>query len=352
MHYLYSLIFFTLMCQISWAQVVLEANGPGNTYEEITTVLAPNDNPIEVPDCNHTIFGDHIDEIYDQDLGQNVFRFFIHVTPDNDRCINFDRQRNEIKSYDKSPNNLLGVEGEKVIYKWAFKLADGFQSSSKFTHIHQLKSVGGSFSSMPMYTLTTRKSNPDRLELRYAETTNQITLSQTPISPLLGVWVEATEKIEYSNSGFYSIELVNKQTGNQLFYYDNAAVDAPKVNWRPGAEFVRPKWGIYRSLVYDEDLRDEAVLFSYFSVEEVSSLSLAKADKTEIAVFPNRRTGVLHILYIDATHTQIFAMSGQLLLESNSSQIDISKFPPSLYFLKVFDSNNNLLLTQKVLKSN
>lgn len=37
MHYLYSLIFFTLMCQISWAQVVLEANGPGNTYKEMTT---------------------------------------------------------------------------------------------------------------------------------------------------------------------------------------------------------------------------------------------------------------------------------------------------------------------------
>ena len=46
----------------------------------------------------------------------------MHVTPDNDRCINTDRQRNEIKSYDKSPDNLLGVEGEEVVYKWKFKL--------------------------------------------------------------------------------------------------------------------------------------------------------------------------------------------------------------------------------------
>ena len=108
----------------------------------------------------------------------------MHVTPDNDRCINTDRQRNEIKSYDKSPDNLLGVEGEEVVYKWKFKLDENLQVSSSFTHVHQLKSVGGNLESMPMYTLTLRKSNPDRLELRYAETDSQITLTQTDLAPL------------------------------------------------------------------------------------------------------------------------------------------------------------------------
>ena len=334
------------------SQVLLEPNGPGNTYSEITAVLAPNYSPIETPDCNHSAFGDHIDEVYDSSLGDYVFRFYIHVTPDNDRCIKFDRQRNEIKTYDKSPANLLGVEGEKVIYKWAFKLADGFQSSPNFTHIHQLKSVGGSYESMPIYTLTTRKGSPDRLELRYAETDTQITLKQTALSPMIDAWVEVTEKIEYANTGFYSIEMTNKSTGQQLFYYDNTDAAAPKVNWRPGGIFVRPKWGIYRSLTNDQDLRDEQVLFSYFSVEEVSNLSLLKADQRRINVFPNPTSGVVHISSIDATQTHIFAITGQLLMQSNSAQIDIGDFPPSLYFLKVFDKNNNLLSTQKVLKSN
>ncbi len=334
------------------SQVLLEPNGPGNTYSEITAVLAPNNNPIETPDCNHSAFGDHIDEVYDSSLGDYVFRFYIHVTPDNDRCIKFDRQRNEIKTYDKSPANLLGVEGEKVIYKWAFKLADGFQSSPNFTHIHQLKSVGGSYESMPIYTLTTRKGSPDRLELRYAETDTQITLKQTALSPMIDAWVEVTEKIEYATTGFYSIEMTNKSTGQQLFYYDNTDAAAPKVNWRPGGIFVRPKWGIYRSLINDQDLRDEEVLFSYFSVEEVSNLSLLKADQRRISVFPNPTSGVLHISSIDAAQTHIFAITGQLLMQSNSSQIDISALPPSLYFLKVFDKNSNLILMQKVLKSN
>ena len=338
----------------TWTQEVIEANGPGNTYQELTSFLAPGYNPIEVPDCNHTSFGNHIDEVYDSSLGDNTFRFFIHVTPDNDRCIATinDRQRNEIKTYDKSPANLKGVQGEKVIYKWAFKLANGFQSSPKFTHIHQLKSVGGDYSSMPMYTLTTRKGTPDKLQLRYAEIDAQITLKETTLSPFIGDWMEVTEKIEYTAAGFYSIEIVNKFTGQQLFYYDNTDFEEPKINWRPGASFVRPKWGIYRSLVYEEDLRDEQVLFSYFSIEEVSSLNTLEVDQRSKNVFPNPTSGVLHISSIYAAQIQIFAMSGQLLMQSNSAQIDLSDLPPSLYFLKVFDKNNNLLLTQKVLKSN
>ena len=338
----------------TWTQEVIEANGPGNTYQELTSFLAPGYNPIESPDCNHNAFGDHIDEVYDSSLGNYAYRFFIHVNPDNDRCIATinDRQRNEIKTYSPSPANLKGVLGEKVIYKWAFKLADGFQSSPKFTHIHQLKSVGGSYSSMPMYTLTTRRGTPDKLELRYAETDVQITLKQIPLSPIIGVWLEVTEKIEYATTGFYSIEIANKFTGQQLFYYDNTDFDEPKINWRPGAIFVRPKWGIYRSLVYKEHLRDEEVLFSYFSIDEVSSLSTLEAGQQGINVFPNPTSGVLHVSSIDAAQMQIFAISGQLLLQSNSAQIDISQLPPSLYFLKVFDKNNKLFLTQKVLKSN
>jgi len=191
----------------AFSQVTLDANGPGNTYEEITNVLAPGYDPVEEPDCSHPNFGRHIDEIFDSELNTNVFRFFMHVVPDNDRCINTDRQRNEIKTYDKSPDNLLGVEEEEVVYKWKFKLDSNLQLSSSFTHVHQLKSVGGSLASMPMYTLTLRKSSPDRLELRYAETTTQTTLKQTDLAPLKGTWLEVTETITYGTSGAYSIEI-------------------------------------------------------------------------------------------------------------------------------------------------
>jgi hypothetical protein len=84
----------------------------------------------------------------------------------------------------------------------------------------------------------------------------------------------------------------------------------------------------------------------------VSSLNTLEVDQRCVNVFPNPTSGVLHISSIDVAQMQIFAMSGQLLMQSNSAQIDLSDLPPSLYFLKVFDNNNNLLLKQKVLKSN
>ena len=245
--------------------VELKADGPGNTYDLITSVLAPGHNPIETPDCSHPDFGEHIDELFDNELNTNIFRFHIHVSPDNDRCINFDRQRNEIKTYNESPDNLIGIENEKVIYKWKFKLNSGFQSSPNFTHLHQLKSVGGSLESMPMYTLTTRKGSPDKLQLRYAETDSQITIAQTELAPLINTWLDVTETIKYGTSGTYEIEIKKVSDGTVLFEYSNSSI----INWRPNATFVRPKWGIYRSLINDQDLRDEEVLFADFSIAEI-----------------------------------------------------------------------------------
>jgi len=38
--------------------------------------------------------------------------------------------------------------------------------------------------------------------------------------------------------------------------------------WKTGADFQRTKWGIYRSLNNDQDLRDEIVYFTDFYIEE------------------------------------------------------------------------------------
>lgn len=117
---------------------------------------------------------------------------------------------------------------------------------------------------MPMYTLTTRAGSPDRLELRYAEVDQQVTLDQIPIAPLINRWVEVTETIEYGMQGNYSLRLVDALTAEVFFEYNNTSI----VNWREDGSFVRPKWGVYRSLVYPEYLRDEQVLFADFSIGE------------------------------------------------------------------------------------
>ncbi|NNF35358.1 MAG: T9SS type A sorting domain-containing protein [Saprospiraceae bacterium] len=338
-------IFLIFFCFNGYSQVLLNADGPGNTYDLISSVLAPGHNPIETPDCSHPAFGDHIDEVFDADLNTNIFRFHIHVTPDDDRCKNFDRQRNEIKSYDQSPDNLLGVEDETVVYKWKFKLPVGFQSSPNFTHLHQLKSVGGSLESMPMYTLTTRKGNPDRLELRYAETDNQVTLARTDLEPLIGTWLEVTETIEYGKIGTYDLQIKRISDGTILFDYSNSNI----INWRPGADFVRPKWGIYRSLNNPQDLRDEIVLFANFSVEELetSSVNDDNISNEIFQVSPNPGKEFLHLtnLPFESKQIQISSMDGRVVFKKSVQSgdkfiLDVSSFSSGNYIVTIRTNQN------------
>ena len=107
---------------ISYSQVLLNANGPGNTYERITSFLAPGNGtgaveaPDETPDGSHQLFGRHIAEVLDTELNKYVFEFYSHFALDNDvATLATDRQRVEIKTYAASPDNLKGTLGENII---------------------------------------------------------------------------------------------------------------------------------------------------------------------------------------------------------------------------------------------
>lgn len=249
------------------AQVVLEANGPGNTYELINSVLAPNATAVEAPDqCgNHASFGRHIAEVFDATLNQFVFEFYAHANDDNDRCMSFDRQRTEIKTYAPSPNNLKGTAGETVTYKWKFRLPQGFQASSSFTHIHQIKAVGGDEDD-PIFTLTPRAGSTNRMELIHVPATvnNNIYLATANLSLFLGVWVEVTEQIKYGVNGTYSIIIKRVSDGITLLSYANNNI----LTMRADNDFVRPKWGIYRSLNNVAQLRDDSLRLASISIFE------------------------------------------------------------------------------------
>ena len=254
------------VAQLSFAQATtLTADGPGNTYELINSVFAPGYEAVETPDCIHDKFGRHIEEVYDAELKKYVFKFHIHFSPDNDRCKKFDRQRNEIKTYNQSPDNLIGTAGETVVYKWKFKLDSGFQPSNKFTHIHQIKAYGGPHESMPVVSLITRGGKNEKLQVMHADSTESQEMAAADLALFKGRWIEATETITYGESGKYSITLKRIDDGKVLIDYKNQSLRM----WRDKAEGIRPKWGIYRSLLSKEQLRDEELLFADFSIEEL-----------------------------------------------------------------------------------
>src|SRR5581483_5664786 len=264
-----------------WAQRVLTADGVTAAYTRIKSVLASSP---ETPDCSHPDFGPHITQAIDDDPNFNkyVFVFNIHVVPDNDRCSAFDRQRLEIKTEGNSstPDYVKGFLGDSVTFRWDFKLATGFQPSTAFTHIHQIKAFDGD-SGAPIITLTPRKANPNRLELILVDSNGKTTrLASTPLAPLVGQWVEAYEKITYSHSGTYSIVLKSVSDGTVLFSYQNTGLDL----WRAGTTVVRPKWGIYRSLNDSIDLRDEQVRYDRFCLAKGNDDCVSDQESPEFSL--------------------------------------------------------------------
>lgn len=245
------------------AQRILVADGKTAAYAQIEQVLgtAP-----ETPDCGHADFGPHITQRVDPDLKKAVFIFTLHVTPDNDRCTGFDRQRLEIKTDGHSPAYVKGLPGDRVTFRWLFKLPAGFQPSANFTHIHQIKAFDGDAGS-PIITLTPRKGDPNRLEIIHVNSHGVTTkLASTGLAPFIGQWVEAYEKITYGHHGTYSIVLHALRDGTSLLEYASDDLDL----WRTGTTMVRPKWGIYRSLKATADLRDESISFDRFCLAKGS----------------------------------------------------------------------------------
>jgi hypothetical protein len=196
-----------------------------------------------------------------------------------------------------------------------------------------------------MYTLTTRKSSPDRLELRYAETDNQISLVKTPLGPFLGIWLETTEIIEYGNTGSYQIQISRVDTDEVLMSYSNSLI----VNWRPEASFVRPKWGIYRSLLNVQDLRDETVLFADFSVEEIEVTSTEKSlSNNSPAIFTNPAHGTINIRNLgkEIDLIRLCSLNGKKVVEQDvqdetSIELDVSLHPTGIYILHFSGKNIN-----------
>lgn len=234
----------------------------------------------------------HITQQHDAILGKPVFVFHIHAAIDDDRGqanVN-DRQRNEIKTGPKSPASLIAQEGETLTMKWKFKLPAGMKTTSKFTHIHQLKGIDNSAGtadvSLPLMTFTCYTSgNRQVLRLRYEDRTarngadqHTTTLKETDLSPFLGEWVEAEEVARFGANGTYRIVIRRIRDGKELFSYSNANLDM----WRSSSAGLRPKWGIYRYIgedrAWQDQLRDEQLLFADFSIVKGEASALTRIE--------------------------------------------------------------------------
>jgi hypothetical protein len=241
-----------------------------DTYDLIRNFGGPRS--IEAPDLypiNHPEVR-HIYEDSDAIVG-NHFVFVIHRDIDIDRDVvaNDDRQRNEIKTYNSSEEAVKGYENETFVYRWKFRINPSMEVSTRFTHLFQLKAVGGS-DSHPVVTITgNERSGEDGIEVRHSPLQDDTILQRREWSLVTGEWLEAYCRVTFSESGDLRLIVTRMSDDAVVFDIDEQGLDL----WRgeDASHFVRPKWGIYRSILDWNNLRpdEEDVRFANFSISEV-----------------------------------------------------------------------------------
>lgn len=225
----------------------------------------------EDPDCEHTDFGPHVTQAYDRQLDKNVFVFHSHIVDDSDRCQVLDRVRMEIKGGPGTDLELQHLENDTSYYRWKFRIDDDFIGGSSFNHIFQNKAKGGNDDNFPVLTLTLRT---DRIELRHdaGDTGASLgVLSQTSIDQFRGHWMEVYLMQIHSEQGSLDFAIRSMETGIIIMDHWQEDIDL----WRIGAEYNRPKWGMYR--LKNTALQDEEIRFSDFCVSE-EDMSLCPSD--------------------------------------------------------------------------
>jgi len=251
----------------------LDADGDGiglSAYDLIRalggsgSIESPDLYPINHPGVAH-IFEDH-----DAEVG-NHFVFVIHrdIDIDRDRVDITDRQRNEIKTFDRSEEAVKGYENETFVFTWKFRINPAMEVSTRFTHFFQLKAVGGE-DSHPILTISgAERSGEDGLEVRHSPLQQDDILDRVAWSDVAGHWIEVYCRATFADGG--ELRLIAKRLADDIVLFN---IDAGSLDlWRgeSASHFVRPKWGIYRSLLDADNLRpdEEAVHFANFSIREV-----------------------------------------------------------------------------------
>ncbi len=251
------------------APVKLGADGTTDTY----TLIESKNFGLETPDCKHPV--KHVRQVYDGELKKYVFAFDIHRDLDDDRCINEDRQRMEIKDSPDGSPTTQHQRGDTAYYRWKFKLPAGFKPSPSFTHIHQVKAEGGDDDS-PILTLTPRAGSPDQLQVIYTAGSGGSgsgVVAQVDLAPFVGTWVEGYVRMLSDDAGSIQVSLRRISDGKTLLSWKSGTLDT----WRSGASYNREKWGIYRSLDNVSYLRDETLLFADFCVSETAKAECPSA---------------------------------------------------------------------------
>ena len=89
----------------------------------------------------------------------------------------------------------------------------------------------------------------------------------TELQPFLGKWLQVNVDAIFGSRGRLVIKIMSINDNHPLMHYENSSLNM----WKEDADFIRPKWGIYRSLNDKQSLRDEVIDFADIQIRAKST---------------------------------------------------------------------------------
>jgi hypothetical protein len=191
------------------------------------------------------------------------YRFDIYK---RDRDSISDRQRTESKGMVTNGKLLALKNGQTWTISYEMFMPATLHGTSRFTHIFQLKTPatnGGPWVTMSL----SRSGSAERLRLRAFSTSGAPDIGSTDLAPLREKWitVELTFRIGPSGTGRFVVRNGTDVGAPLVVDSSRSGLKIPDQGDR-----VRPKWGIYRSILSaSSDIIDTHLLIRNFKAYQL-----------------------------------------------------------------------------------
>jgi hypothetical protein len=211
---------------------------------------------IEADRGNH-----HPDRKYVVVEGGDHYRFNIWKD-DRDTTGGGDRQRTESKGMVQNGTALKMKNGETWTISYEMYMPASLHGTSKFTHIFQTKTP--STNGGPWVTLDLgRSGSKETLRARAYANSGSPDIASTDLAPLRDKWITIEWTLTPGSKGKAAF-VVRNGTGSGAPIAAQGSMS--NVNIPDQGDYVRPKWGIYRSVQSaSSDILDTYLLFRNYS---------------------------------------------------------------------------------------
>ncbi|WP_329065928.1 hypothetical protein [Amycolatopsis sp. NBC_01480] len=193
--------------------------------------------------------------------GGDHYRFNIW-RDDRDTTGGGDRQRTEVKGMVQNGAALKMHDGETWTIAYDMYMPSTLHGTSKFTHIFQTKTP--STNAGPWVTLDlTRSGGKEFISARAYANAGSPSIASTELAPLRDKWVSVQWTLTIGAKGTAAF-LIRNGAGSGAPIAAQGSLT--KVNIPDQGDYVRPKWGIYRSVQSAaSDIVDTYLLFRNYT---------------------------------------------------------------------------------------